>query len=69
MLTSVIEENKLLKKKLKYNTDILQSGYFERDEPKDRDDVDLFFKSSFGPKDQEENNKEFSIDIFSSEFN
>jgi uncharacterized Zn-finger protein len=59
ILDFVIEENQQLKKKLKYNTETVQNNCAEKDQMKGQDDVDLFFKSSFGSENKTENNSEF----------
>jgi uncharacterized Zn-finger protein len=64
ILDYVIEENKQLKKKLKYNTDNVQNNCAERDQLMDQSDVDLFFRSSFGSEDEEDKNSEISNRYF-----
>jgi len=66
-LSYMIEENKLLKKKLKYNNNTLESNYEDKDYLKDQNYVDLSIKSSLGLEDKEENDLAF-LDDFLNKF-
>lgn len=69
MLNYMMEENKLLKKKLKYTTEVRKGDFAEKSQTKSQSDVDLFFRStSFGSESEDQYIKDFPFDFSSEQY-